>query len=63
MKKVCYFILKALFALKISKVLSWLFGLFGKTAWLERLTNNTHIAQYLTKEKQQDSETWSGNRL
>ena len=31
-----YFILKAIFVLKIFKVLSWFFGHVGKTAWLER---------------------------
>ena len=30
-----YFILKALFDLKISKFLAWLFGHVEKTAWLE----------------------------
>ena len=63
MKQAFYFTIKALFVLKILKVLSWLFGHVGKTAWLERyglfetydattwLTRNynTHIAQYLTK--------------
>ena len=62
MKNAFYFILKALFVLKIFKFLSWLFGHVGKTAWLENkvnfkihdvttwLTNNynTHVAQYLT---------------
>ena len=56
------FILKALFVLKIYKLLSWLFGYIEKAAWLEkanfeiydattaRLTKNynTHIAQHLT---------------
>ena len=36
MKNTFYFILKALFVLKIFKFLSWLFGHVGKTAWLER---------------------------
>ena len=63
MKNAFYFILKALFVLKIFKFLSWPFGHVGKTAWLESkvnckiydvtnlLTNNynTHITQYLTK--------------
>ena len=62
MKNAFYFILKALFVLKIFKFLSWLFGHAEKTAWLERQVNfeisdvtawltknyNTHIAQYLT---------------
>ena len=36
MKNAFYFILKALFALKRFKFLSWLFGHVGKMAWLER---------------------------
>ena len=36
MKVAFYFILKALFVLKIFKFLSWLFGHAEKTAWLER---------------------------
>ena len=36
MKNIFYFILKALFVLKIFKFLSWLFGHIEKTAWLER---------------------------
>ena len=36
MKNAFYFILKALFVLKIFKFLSWLFGHVEKTAWLER---------------------------
>ena len=36
MKNVFYFVLKALFFLKIFKILSWIFGLVGKTAGLER---------------------------
>ena len=35
-KVLFYFILKALFVLKIFKFLSWLFGYVEKTAWLER---------------------------
>ena len=35
MKNAFYFILKALFVLKIFKFLSWLFGNVEKTAWLE----------------------------
>ena len=35
MKNAFYFILKALFDLKIFKYL-WLFGHVGKTAWLEK---------------------------
>ena len=36
MKYASYFILKALFVLKIFTFLSQLFGHVGKTAWLER---------------------------
>ena len=35
-KNAFYFILKALFVVKIFKFLSWLFGHAEKTAWLER---------------------------
>ena len=61
MKNAFYFILKALFVIKIFKFLSWLFGHVEKrldekdkinfeiddvTAWLAN-NYNTHIAQYL----------------
>ena len=73
MKNAFYFILKALFVLKIFKFLSWLFRHVGKTAWLEIqglfqnlyvtawLTSNcnTHIAQYLTKWRQPENKIWS----
>ena len=36
MKNAFYFILKALFVLKIFKFLSWLFGHVEEMAWLER---------------------------
>ena len=36
MKNAFYFIWKALFVLKIFKILSWLFGHVAKMAWLER---------------------------
>ena len=36
MKNAFYFMLKALFVLKIFKLLSWLFGHVGNKAWLER---------------------------
>ena len=36
MRNAFYFIIKALFGLKIFKFLSWRFGHVGKTAWLER---------------------------
>ena len=77
MKNAFYFILKALFVLKILKFLSWLFGhvekrldqknkinfkIYDFTAWL---TNNysPYIAQYLTQQKQPDNEIWSINRI
>ena len=49
MKNAFYFILKALFFLKILKFLLWLFGPVEKIA--SGLTNNynAHIVQYLTK--------------
>ena len=62
-KNIFYFILKALFDLKMFKLLSWLFGDIGKTSFYEYkvdfkvyyvttwLTSNynTNIAQYCTK--------------
>ena len=39
MKNAFYFVLKAFFVLKIFKLLSWLFGYVGKTAWLEDKIN------------------------
>ena len=63
MKNAFYFILKALFVLKIFKFLSWLFGHVAKrldkkdkvnfkfydvTAWLTN-NGNKHIAQYFEK--------------
>ena len=35
-KNAFYFILKVLSVLKVFKILSWLFGHVGKTAWLGR---------------------------
>ena len=78
MKNAFYFILKALFVLKIFKFLSWLFGHAEKTAWLERegqfqnsWRHNFVKKQlqylccpiYLTNSIQPDNETWSINRL
>ena len=73
MKNAFCFILKALFVLKIFKILSWLFVHLEKTIRLERqgydvttwLTNNcnTHTDQYLRKLKQPGNETWSIDRL
>ena len=61
--KRCFFILKALFVLKLFKFFSWFSGHVEKTARLESKVHskiydvttwlinnyNTHIAQYLTK--------------
>ena len=73
-----YFILKAVFVLKIFKFLSWLFEHLEKMAIRLRLdeanfkihhattwlTNNynTYVTQYLTKWRQPDNEIWSVNR-
>ena len=35
---------------------------YDVTAWLTN-NDNKYIAQYLTKQKQPDSETWSVNRI
>ena len=66
MKNAFYFILKALFVLKIFKCFSWLFGhvenrldqedkayfkIYGITTWLEN-NYNTDIARYLTATSQ-----------
>ena len=77
MKNAFYFTLKALFVFKIFKFLLWLFGHVQKTARLERYVNfkihdvttwltnnfNTHIVQYLKKERQPGNETWSVSRI
>ena len=77
MKNDFYFTSIALYFLKIFNFLPWLFGHTEKTALLERvgyfkinnittwLTNNqnTHIAQYLTKQRQSDNDIWSVNRI
>ena len=47
-KNAFYFILKALFVLKIFKFLSWLFSHVGKTAWLERKIRLT--AKFITSQ-------------
>ena len=39
MKNIFYFLLKALFVLKLSKFLSWLFGHVEKIVWLKRIVN------------------------
>ena len=77
MKNDSYFTLKGLFFLKISKILSWLFGHLEK--WLDQKdkakfktynvtnllknNNNTHIDQYLKKERQSANEIWSVNKI
>ena len=45
MKNGFYFILKALFILKILKILSWLFVYVENTGWLERLISNFMTSQ------------------
>ena len=45
MKNVFYFILKALFVLKMLNFLSWLFGHVEKRTWLERL-----ISKFMTSQ-------------
>ena len=77
MKNAFYFASKAPFVLKIFKFLSSFFGHVAKqlnqndkfnfkicdaTAWLPN-NCNTHIVQYLGKERQSDKEIWSVNRL
>ena len=69
-----YFILKALFILQIFKFLSSIFWSCRKRfdekakvnfriyEW-ETNSYNTHIAQYLKKERQSDNEIWSVNRI
>ena len=77
MKNSFYFMLKALFVLKIPKSLPWYFGYVKK--WLDNKakvnfeiydvadwqTNNytTHIAQYLKKWRQSGNEIWLDNRI
>ena len=77
MKNAFYFTSKALFALKIFKFLSSLFGFGAKqldqkdkvnlkfhdvTTWL--INNcNTYIAQYLVKQMQSDNEIWLVSRI
>ena len=77
MKNVFYFILKALFILKIFKFSSRLFGLEGErldkkakvnfkifnvTDW-ETNNYNTHFAQYLKKQRQSYDEILSVSRI
>ena len=51
-KNAFYFILKALFVLKIFKFLSWLFGHVGKTAWLERSDEFWNLGRHNVVRKQ-----------
>ena len=68
MKNAFYFMLKALFVLKIFKFLWHVekrldqkdkvhFETYDVTAWLTE-NHNTHIAQYLTNYRQPDNEIW-----
>ena len=77
MKNDSYFTLKGLFFLNISKILSWLFGHLEKcldqkdkakfktynVTNLLKNNNNTHIDQYLKKERQSANEIWSVNKI
>ena len=77
MKNAFYVMSKAFFILKISTILSWLFGYEGKRIAQKAKVNfiiydvtdwatsnyNTHIAQYLKKWRQSDNEIWSVNRV
>ena len=69
--------LKALFVLKTSKYLSWLFGhveklfdfkdevnfkIYVVTTWLKN-NCNTHTAQYFKKWRQLDNDIWSVDRM
>ena len=77
MKNAFYFTSEAFFILNIFKFLSWIPDHVAK--WLDkkdkvifkfndftpRLINNynTHIVQYLEKQRQSDNEIWSVNRM
>ena len=77
MKYAFYFMLIALFVLKVFTFLSRLFGYvekrFDKKAMVnfkiydvtDQTTNNysTHIVQYRKKKKQQNNEIWSDRRI
>ena len=75
MKNAFYFILKAVFVLKIVKFFVMTFWSSRENGFIRKLrltarfmtwfTNNynTHSAQYLTKQKQPDDEIWSVNRI
>ena len=56
MENYFYFILKALFILKIFNC-----KIHDVTTWLT-INYNTYIAQYLVKYRETDNETWSINR-
>ena len=57
MENYFYFILKALFILKIFNC-----KIHDVTTWLT-INYNTYIAQYLVKYRETDNETWSINRI
>ena len=77
MKNAFYFMLIALFVLKVCKFLSRLFGnvekrfdkkamvnfkIYDVTDWTTN-NYNTHIIQYRKNEKQQNNEIWSDRRI
>ena len=77
MKNAFYFTLKALFVFKIFKFLFWLFGhvekqldskdqvnfnIYDVKTW-ETTNHNTHIAQYLKKQRESEYEIWSFNKI
>ena len=76
MKNTFYFILKALFFLKLFKFLSFFvhvgkrldkkakvnFKIYDVKTW-EKYNFNAHISQYLMKLKQSGIEIWSVNRI
>ena len=76
-KNAFYFLLKALFVLKIFEFLSWLFShaekrldkkdkvnfkIYDFTTWLKN-NHNIHIDQYYKKQRQSDNLIWSFNRI
>ena len=61
MKNVFYFILKALFVLKIFKFLSWPFGHVEKTARLERDKINFKIPPFTIFVKTSILDVWQGS--
>ena len=79
MKNAFYFTSKAIFVLKIFKFLFCLFGhvpirrldrkdkvnfkCYDVTVWLKNTYCNTHIVQYLKKQRQSDDEIWLVNKI